>query len=520
MPSIDLMGRVVGRPSGWEERRSDAGHAIVEEVAENVEGIELALATRAKQRRQDLLRLRAEPRAIAARDFPIHDGRAECLFGTPVSRVDRRVVQETEERRPLPVQMRGKPPHGRHHGGLVEDGRQACLQLAARDRHAMGRDRAGRVPVPQVERLLQHGLYPVRERGAWMIGLQLATATQQVRQARLMRRLLKLPIGGPAVPHEHTRKIGPEQGRRLLEAATRLNGVDSGAWRRTHPQPLQLRAHAPAGFVGHDHRTLPDRLDQRRIGRRGLTRGAMEGVDDAAGRHRQPEVLLKEGRDLADRHAELRMQDGSGGRRARANLRGRRTECVGRLQRMPALHAAPTALTLPNVHMKRAHDRPHRREVFLVLRRQARGDHRARTARTRGRERRVVGVIDVCRDGTVCGPAIRRTGLATRASRVGRRSIFRKRRRLSTAGSPCRLEFRAQTLVLAPQPFVLPPQRLALPLCAFGAFAKRVDLVARRRRIVRWSIRHADVMPDPRKKYKYGILDRSFREVSREARTR
>jgi hypothetical protein len=44
----------------------------------------LALATRAEQRRQDLLRLRAKPRAIAARDFPIHDGRAERLFGAPV----------------------------------------------------------------------------------------------------------------------------------------------------------------------------------------------------------------------------------------------------------------------------------------------------------------------------------------------------------------------------------------------------------------------------------------------------
>src|SRR3989442_3767365 len=111
MPLIDLMG-AVGRPSGWEERRGDGGPALAEEVAENLEGIELALATRAKQRRQDLLRLRAEPRAIAARDFPIHDGRAECLFGTPVRRVDRRAVHETEERRPLAVQMRGKPPHG------------------------------------------------------------------------------------------------------------------------------------------------------------------------------------------------------------------------------------------------------------------------------------------------------------------------------------------------------------------------------------------------------------------------
>src|SRR5207244_12658745 len=103
MPSIDLIGRVVGRPSGWEERRSDAGHAIVEEVAENVEGIELALATRAKQRRQDLLRLRAEPRAIAARDFPIHDGRAECMFVMLFSRVDGLGVVETYAHRQMQV---------------------------------------------------------------------------------------------------------------------------------------------------------------------------------------------------------------------------------------------------------------------------------------------------------------------------------------------------------------------------------------------------------------------------------
>ena len=102
-------------PSGWrEERRGDAGHALAEEVTENPEWIELTLAARTKQRREHVLRLRAEPGAITARDFAIHDGGSERLFRAPVGRVDRRVVQETEERRPLAVQMGGKPPHGRH----------------------------------------------------------------------------------------------------------------------------------------------------------------------------------------------------------------------------------------------------------------------------------------------------------------------------------------------------------------------------------------------------------------------
>src|SRR5712691_8082852 len=60
-------------PSGWEERCGDARDALSQEVDENREWVKLALATGAEQRGQDLLRVRPEPRAIAARDFPIDD---------------------------------------------------------------------------------------------------------------------------------------------------------------------------------------------------------------------------------------------------------------------------------------------------------------------------------------------------------------------------------------------------------------------------------------------------------------
>ena len=148
---------------------------------------------------------------------------------------------------------------------------------------------------------------------------------------------------------------------------------------------------------------------------------------------------------------------------------------------MPALHAASTLLALSDVDLKRADDRSDGRQVFLILRRDGCFHHRSRTGRTHGRQGRVVGLVDVRGDGTVCRPAIRRPRFATRAPRLRRGPILGKRRRLSAAGAPRGLERLAQSFVVAPQPFVLSPQRLALALCAFCAFAKRVDLIALRR---------------------------------------
>jgi hypothetical protein len=246
----------------------------------------------------------------------------------------------------------------------------------------------------------------------------------------------------------------------------------------------------------------------------------MEGVDHAPGRNRQPEVLLKDAGHLADWHTELLVQDRRGRHRARAYLGGGRAERIGRLQGMPALDAAPTPLTLPDVDAKRAHGRPYRREIFVVLHRQPRFNHPTGTAGTHGRHRRLVGFIEVSGDGAVGRPPIRRAWLATGTARVRRAPILRERRSLPIPGAPRGLEFFVQSLVLAAQPFVLPPQRLAIPLGAIRTFAQRIDLVARRGRVAGPFIWHVDVMPDPPKKYKYGILDRLFKKMNGEARTR
>jgi hypothetical protein len=95
---------------------------------------------------------------------------------------------------------------------------------------------------------------------------------------------------------------------------------------------------------------------------------------------------------------------------------------------MSALYAAATSLTLSNVHLERANDRPDGREVFLMLRRDGRFHHRSRTVRTHGWQGRVVRLVDVQGHGPVCRPPIRRARFAPGTSRVRRGPIFRERK--------------------------------------------------------------------------------------------
>lgn len=70
--------------SGWKESGGEPRHSLAQEVADDPQRVEGALAARAKDRHEDLLRVRRPPGAIASADFAIHDGRAERLFSTPV----------------------------------------------------------------------------------------------------------------------------------------------------------------------------------------------------------------------------------------------------------------------------------------------------------------------------------------------------------------------------------------------------------------------------------------------------
>jgi hypothetical protein len=54
--------------------------------------------------------------------------------------------------------MGDQPADGRHRGALVEEGRQARLQMAACHGEAVSRDLADEIAVPQIECLLENAL--------------------------------------------------------------------------------------------------------------------------------------------------------------------------------------------------------------------------------------------------------------------------------------------------------------------------------------------------------------------------
>jgi len=219
--------------------------------------------------------------------------------------------------------------------------------MAARDGDAVGRDGARLAAIAYGERLGQDRRNLWRERRARMIDLQGSTATQEMVKTGLPRRGRELPIGGPAVTDQRAIKIRAQDRSGFFKASTCLNRVHRRGGRRIRPEPLQPAAHFPAGLIGHDDGTLPDRLDQRPVGGRRLSCRTVQGMDQTAGSNRQSDLLLIHAGDFAERHPILCVQDGGGGRGARADLRRGSAQGIRRPQRVAPLHPAPTPLTAP-----------------------------------------------------------------------------------------------------------------------------------------------------------------------------
>ena len=84
------------------------------------------------------------------------------------------------------------------------------------------------------------------------------------------------PKRRPPVANQHPGEVGPENRRRIVEAATGTNRIDRRRRRGEGPQPVAESANAPAGLVRGDHGAVPHLPAQRRVGRRGLTSGAVQ----------------------------------------------------------------------------------------------------------------------------------------------------------------------------------------------------------------------------------------------------
>ena len=264
--------------------------------------------------------------------------------------------------------MAGKALHVRHGADVVERVEHLSDQVAASDSDAMRRHQAGRVPVAHPERLVQDPRDPCGEPRPRMVASQEPTASQKVTDATLTERVDELAVRGPAVAREAAGEIRPEDRRRLVEAAAGADSIDRGQGRGKHPEPVQRAADLPAGVVGDDRGTRAHRLTQRVRGRLALGRDPMPRADDGAGRHLQADAGAEQRRGRAERHAELCVELHGQRDGVRTELDGRRAERIRRLERMAALHAMAAAAP-PDMHVKTPDDPLHRREVFLILRR-------------------------------------------------------------------------------------------------------------------------------------------------------
>jgi len=102
---------------------------------------------------------------------------------------------------------------------------------------------------------------------------------------------------------------------------------------------------------------------------------------------------------------------------------------------MTPLHASAASGAPAHVQIKLADDDARNRELFLVLRRDARFNDRTRTRRTLRRERHIVPLIDPRRNQPVPFPAVRPPRLPTRTFRIFLQR-FGEGRRLSESGAP------------------------------------------------------------------------------------
>ena len=130
--------------------------------------------------------------------------------------------------------------------------------------------------------MLQQGVDIGGGATAGMVAAQGPSPSEEVRQARLMGGLGKASIRRPAVADEHAVEVRPQQVGGLLVASSGLNRVDGRLRRDGSPEPLQVAADLPPGFVRGDDRAVADLAQQFGIGQLGTAGGPVHGADQAA----------------------------------------------------------------------------------------------------------------------------------------------------------------------------------------------------------------------------------------------
>jgi hypothetical protein len=466
--------------------------------------IESALLGSAPDRGEDLLTVCAARGPVPTATHLTRDhGGPQGVFGAPVRRVERGIKQKAEDGVVFDDQMALKPAHAEEPTGPAREQVPEALDVVtARHSEAMIGDRAVVIAITRAERRLQNRFDRRNKRLRRIVEQQGTTAAQQMGQTALMPGGFELAVRLPAVALQDAGVVDPNHVRGLREPAAGLNGVDGRFASDKGPEPLQVSVDAPARFIGRHDRTATHRRTQRGVGRLRLARGAVHRMHQAAARDRQPKAIAQQRDDFAVGQPETFIQEPGEGDGLRAELHGGGAEGIGGLPRMAPLHAPPTPRARPNVDATRADDRALYRQLFLILRRDAHGLHRAVTLRTRPRQTRLVRLIDMRRRLPVRPRPIRGARFPSRPSRIADPGATRKRRSLTIDRAARGLEFLFQLVVFAPQPlpFGLRPPEIVAQL--FILATQPLDLGGLCRGPIRFAVWHAPVMPDSRGKYK------------------
>jgi len=415
------------------------------------------------------VRLGAAFGSVAAADLTRNHRRTEGMFGAPVGGVDRIGFEEKgKDRGEFRGEMRRKSACDPSGARMLDECVELVLEVPARDRHTVGGHASLLMAVADAQRVLQDALHARREAAVPMITDQDATPAQQMRETGLMDRLIEPAIRRPAVAHEDAREIGAEQRRGFRKAAPRVNRVDGGFGRRRGPQPLELGVHFPPRLVGRHDRTPADLLTKGRIGRFSPVRRPADRVHESAWRDRQAEALPKQGCDLAEGQPELFVQHDGQRHGGGSELCGRRTDRIGRLERVAPLHAPTTGGAVADGDVKRTHDGAHLGQVLLVLHRVPRGAQASTALRTLRWQRGRMAFVNLRRDRPMGLPAVAGASLSARPAGPPTRGAARERRGLSVQRAPRIIELVFEPVDLLAQPVAFAP--IAVPV-AFRLFA-------------------------------------------------
>ena len=322
-----------------------------------------------------------------------------------------------------------------------------------------------------------------------VVFLQCLGAAEQVIDATLVQRVLVAPVHLPPVAHEHAGVVGPQHGGGIVEPAAGTDRIDRRVRRGVRPQPMTPAADAPAGLVRGDDRRVADLLAEFLVGRRGVAGGAVEQAGETARGDVEVERVAQQVGDLRQRDAHLGVHFDHEADDSGAELYAGRTQRVGGLQGVSALHPPPALRAVPDLDIETPHKGAHLRQFFLILRRHPGHVNRAAAVRTRRRHRRREGLVDLSRARAAALPTVACASPPSGMPAATLRPVLGKGGCLSAAGPPrlveLLLEAFAATLPSVPvaggaRQFTTQPADLAVLL--LDALVPRITLAPGRLR--------------------------------------